>query len=312
MTPSVFKGTEATDEYSLSKTTKGKKALEQHRRTFIQESDFAWLQTHGISLVRIPVGYWLFDGDDPYIPCVKYLDWAMEMSKKYGLSVVIDLHAHKGSQNGNDHSGRTGAIEWFDSKDYQTDSLEQLERIARRYKEHPSFWGLQLINEPQVRLFHRTLRRFYKDAEKVLSGVLLPRTRIIFSDGFTPRLMSGALRHSKHPIVMDVHLYHSAKFWTPFVPLSWYYLYFGWQKRLLKRLSKKQAILIGEWSGVFRQKIFNQYPTAQHGELIKEHVRKQRASFEPIVGWCYWNYKTEKPGVWDFRSQVGAGIIDLR
>ena len=55
MTPSVFAGTDATNEYELSKTADSQARIQQHRQTFIQEADLKWLAQAGIRLLRLPM-----------------------------------------------------------------------------------------------------------------------------------------------------------------------------------------------------------------------------------------------------------------
>ncbi|KAE8693258.1 hypothetical protein F3Y22_tig00110814pilonHSYRG00159 [Hibiscus syriacus] len=59
----------------------------------------------GLSAVRIPVGWWIAQDPTPPPPFVggssKALDNAFTWAEKYGLKVIVDLHAVKASQNGN-------------------------------------------------------------------------------------------------------------------------------------------------------------------------------------------------------------------
>ena len=308
MTPTVFKGSDAVDEYTLSQTAAGREAIKKHRDTFITESDFIWLRDNTIAIVRLPVGYWMFESNESLLPQVAYVDWAMNMARKYSIKVVIDVHGLQGSQNGNDHSGRIGKPLWFKHAAYRQQSLEIIESIAKRYADDPQLWGFQVINEPRFGVLHFKLRHFYKKSYRLLRTILPPQTHIIFSDGFTPRLLSGALGRSKQ-VVMDVHLYHGVKYWTKFASLKMYYKSLELQKNLIRRIAKKQPVIIGEWSGSFRQEIFDQFPVAEHGKLVGEHSAKQIDSFRYAAAWFYWNYKTELPGVWHFRSQVDEGYI---
>jgi len=310
MTPAVFAGSQAVDEYSLSQTAHGRAAIKKHRDTFITEADFVWLQKNKINIIRLPVGYWLFQSNESLLPHVSYVDWVMKMAHKYKIKVIIDLHGLMGSQNGNDHSGRIGNSNWFKHKSFRDETIATLEQIAKRYSHHPQLWAVQIINEPKFGVFHFKLRTFYKRAYATLSHILEPRTYIIFSDGFTPRLLSGALGQSRR-VIMDVHLYHGVKPWTKYVSLQRYYKSLIRQAALIRRLSKTQPLIIGEWSGSLRQAEFDRLPIERHNDLVKEHVTKQIESFKYAKAWFYWNYKTEKPGVWDFRSQVDAGIISL-
>lgn len=310
MTPSVFEGTDAKDEYTLSQTPAGREAIKKHRQSFITESDFKWLRNNKIAIVRLPVGYWVIKSTNNLIPHVEYVDWVFRMAQKYNIKVLLDVHGLKGSQNGYDHSGRVGKAEWFKHAAYREESLELLEQLAQKYKDEPQLWGFQIINEPKFGIFHFKLRSYYRQAYRVVSSILKPETHIIYSDGFTPRLLSGALGKSRR-VHMDVHLYHGVKVWTKFVSLKTYYASLALQKKLIKKLSRTQPIIIGEWSGSFRQEVFDMFPVHVHGKLVGEHSHKQIDSFEYATAWFYWNYKTEKPGVWNFRSQIDAGYITL-
>jgi len=312
MTPSLFAGTSAQDEYTFTQTLGADKKIEHHRQTFITESDFQWLEKNKINAIRIPVGYWLFNGDDPFTATLPYLDWAMTMATKYNLQVIIDLHGVQGSQNGFDHSGKVGKADWFSRADNRENSIQVLEQIAVRYKDNPNFWGLQLINEPKVGILHLRLRSYYRQAYKRLSTLLLPHTRIIFSDAFSPRLFSGWLPRQPRQSVMDVHSYHMTTFMAHRFSFDWYVKKLQRYPKLLQRLSRRQPVIIGEWSGALRQTAYDRIPVDEHPELTRRYIALQLETFSAVAGWFYWSYKTEQPGVWDFRSQVEAGVIDLQ
>lgn len=208
MTPSLFAGTSAVDEYTLMQHPEGKRRIEQHRRTFITEKDFAWLRDHKITHVRIPVGYWLFEPIDGYAPTVKYLDAAMQWAAKYNIRVLLCLHGARGSQNGKDHSGKVGQAEWFDSREYQQATIGLLEKIAERHSDSSALWGIELLNEPALRgaKDYYTLLRFYRQAYSKLVKILQPGTRVVHHDAFQPLLLTGALwRRRSHPVIMDAH-----------------------------------------------------------------------------------------------------------
>ena len=310
MTPSVFDGTDAIDEFTLSQTKAGREAIKAHQKSFIQESDFQWLKDHEIKIIRIPVGYWLFSSEENHVPHIQYLDWAMDMALKYELEVLIDLHGLKGSQNGQDHSGRSGKAMWFHFAEYRDESVDILEKIARRYANHPKFWGIQLINEPFPKLFNFKLRAYYKNAAERLTGIL-KHTRIVFSDSFTPRLMSGVLPHfNNKPAVMDIHIYQPFRPWIKFVSLNFFFHWLQWQKKLHKRLMKKQSIIIGEWSGVIRHEDLSKIPENKRDALIKRYIQAQLEVYNATEAWFYWSYKTENPGTWNYRSLVESGMME--
>lgn len=309
MTPRLFQDTDACDEYTFMQTPNAGEKLDRHRQTFIQEEDWQWLAKNGINAVRIPVGYWIIHGDGPYAAGIQYLDWAFLMAEKYDVQVLIDLHGAVGSQNGKDHSGKIGRAEWFQSKRAREQTIEVLRELHERYKTSPNYWGLQLLNEPPLRLFHRKLRRFYRQAAKALDG---DQQKIIFHDGFTPLLLSGALKRDARA-VMDIHLYHMASWLAYFLSVRQFVrLSSWWYTALLRHVSRKQPVIIGEWSVVLRGDRLKNISPPDARELMYEFGRRQLAVYErESVGWFYWSYKTEGRGIWNFRSLVEDGRLEI-
>ncbi len=309
ITPSLFEGTDADDEYSFMAEPEAAEKIKWHRRTFIQEDDFAWLASHGVNAVRIPVGYWLFETTGPFTSCVEYLDMAMRMAERYKLKVLIDLHAAPGSQNGKDHSGKSGRAGWYGDADHVKQTIAVLRNIAERYKDSSALWGIELLNEPRIgpmRFFR--LRRFYRDAYRELGGIVRPGTYIVFSDGFMPRLFSGSLRRSPSvPVAMDVHWYQFGK-----TSLMKYFKKLAIRSREIERLQRRQPVIIGEWSGMLSHKTLAGHSQAEQAHLQKLHIEKQLEVYGSALGWFYWTYKTETGDIWDFREQVENGNLLLR
>jgi glucan 1,3-beta-glucosidase len=312
MTPALFAGTGAVDEYTFMQTAGAREKLRDHQKNFIREEDFKWMKTNGVDAVRIPVGYWILDGDDPYVSCIGRLDWAFAMAEKYQIQVLLCLHGAPGSQNGRDHSGRIGAADWYHSKAYRTRTIVTLMRLADRYRDNTMFWGLELLNEPRSGLVQWKLRHFYNEAYKHVSAILRPETRIVFHDAFTPRLMNGAIWNTPDRLVtMDIHWYHFAFWLYKRTPLAVYYRLVARHGRLLKRLGRWQGVIVGEWNGIIAGEILDKYPKSKHGAIVAEHDRRQIEAYRAADAWFYWSYKTEARGVWHFRSQVEDGIITL-
>jgi glucan 1,3-beta-glucosidase len=313
MTPSLFKGTKAVDEYTLMQTPGAREKIEQHRKTFITESDFEWLKRSGINAVRIPVGYWIFDGDDPYTPAIKYLDWAVKMADKYKLKVLIDLHGLKGSQNGKDHSGRIGKNDWHKYKEYRQQSVDILEKIARRYYDARSVWGIELINEPKFGVVQWKLRWFYKHAYDRLRAVARPGTAVVFHDAFTPRLLTGALwPDANYPAIMDIHWYQFGSVWRKNELLADYFTRVWRRAWLLLKLQRKQPVIIGEWSVVLTKEALAGRAKDDTQAAFRQHGALQLETYDYALGWFYWSYKTEERGIWNFRSLIEDGLISLK
>jgi len=312
LTPSVFDNTNASDEYTLMRTPNAKKRIRAHRNTFVTEADFRWLANQGINLVRIPVGYWLFEPIDGFDPAVTYLDRAMRWAATHNIRVLIDLHGARGSQNGFDSSGRKGAYEWFTNKTYQQETLTLLERIAARYKDAPALWGIELLNEPMPGKRYFVLRRFYREAYKRLRHILRPETHIVFHDAFKAWLYVSVFwpqhRSTAHPLVMDVHWYVSP---VNTNSIHAYLRQSAWLRKIvLSILQLWHPILVGEWSSVLPQPFFDTTTQNKHSELLRRNIIMQQAAHTGAVGTIYWNYKAEGGGMWNYRSLVETGVFE--
>ncbi|KZT57294.1 glycoside hydrolase family 5 protein [Calocera cornea HHB12733] len=91
--------------------------MEQHYATFITEEDFARIAGAGLNWVRIPVPFWMIEvyPSEPFVPHVSwtYFLKAIQWARKYGLRINMDLHTIPGSQNGWNHSGKLGPINFL-------------------------------------------------------------------------------------------------------------------------------------------------------------------------------------------------------
>lgn len=297
ITPSLFKDIDDWNEHSFMRHSSAIRRIEKHRQTFVTEHDFEWLASHGINLVRIPVGYWLFEKIDGFTPTVQYLDDAMRWAEKHGVKVLIDLHAVRGSQNGQDHSGRVGETQWFKSHKNITQTVRLLEQIAHRYKHSSALWGIELLNEPAVKNIrgYLTLLAYYRSSYKKLAKILPVGTHVVFHDAFHPLLFNGVMpRRKSHPAVMDVHWYGFTAKEQTFAD----YLQNTTAKhrRLLRFLSKRQPVIIGEWSGVL--------PPQFQKESVKKNIGYQRKVYAHAYASIFWTYKTESNDCWNFRHHI--------
>jgi len=314
MTPALFEGSNAPDEQAFMQEKGAADCIKRHRDAFITESDFEWLANNGVTAIRIPVGFWLFGDYSPYTGCIEYLDWAIDMAEKYKLSVVVDLHRAPGSQDGHDNSLDDNKIRWFESKECQEQTLDVLERIAKRYGQRQSVFGIGLLNEPKVITLSRffTTRRFYQQAYNRLTPHMRPGMTIIFSDGFIPRLMSGAVRTDKdHPAVMDVHLYQFMEPFDGWRTLGGHLRRAYTRRVLIWFLQLRQPVIIGEWSAVISGNKMRRVPQQTQRSFEPRYIKKQQLAYKHATGQFYWTYKTEGRGVWNFRSLVEDGILSL-
>lgn len=313
MTPSLYEGTDAPDEFSFLQSPDNVEKLRRHHRKFITKEDFAWLQEHRINALRIPVGYWTFGGNPQFISSIDYLDWAIEQAKQYDLFVLIDLHGAPGSQNGKDHSGRQGKVNWY-QKANQEKTIEVLVRLAQRYRAEKHVFGVQLLNEPKPDFLTMKLRRFYNNAYQELVKVARPGLYIVFHDAFRPQSFSGVIQnpHPDFPVMLDNHHYgFFSDITAKILPIEKYFERLEARQALYKTLQEKQKIIIGEWSFVLSANILENRKD-EEVELMARHGHIQKQVFESSTsGWFYWSYKTESPGIWSFRSLVENGLLTV-
>ena len=236
MSPSLFQGTTAEDEYYLP-TQLSKEVYEAriqiHRSEYITERDFSTIRSWGMNAVRIPVPYFIFGDCPPFLGCVEELDKAFGWAEKYGLKILIDLHTVPGSQNGFDNGGLSGVCKWAQQPESVEFTLTVLERLAKRYGSREGLLGIQIVNEPNTEaswdIFHinerykavdekmaegtapvsfEFLRGFYTEAYHRMRKFLPVEKAIVFHDGFDINRWKDFMQEDEFEnVILDTHQY---------------------------------------------------------------------------------------------------------
>ena len=236
MSPALFEGTTAEDEYYLPAQLSREvyeARIRQHRSEYINERDFVYIRSLGLNSVRIPVPYFIFGDREPFIGCVEELDKAFAWAKRYGLTILIDLHTAPGSQNGFDNGGISGVCKWAQSPREVEFVLTVLERLCRRYGSHESLLGVQILNEPiseemwdvmdiQKRyppvdpimaagskgISTEFLKEFYYTAYDRMRRFLPEEKYVIFHDDFRLKEWKDFMREERFKnVILDTHQY---------------------------------------------------------------------------------------------------------
>lgn len=170
------------DEYTLTQAMgeDAAEAMEEHYKTFITEQDFAEIASAGLNWIRIPMGYWAIETlpGDPYVPKTSwtYFLKAVVWARKYGLRILLDVHALPGSQNGWNHSGRgNGTINFMVGAGGLANAQRSLNYL-RTFAQWVSQDGikdvvpmLSLVNEVQSSVNGEgILGSFYNEAYRVI------------------------------------------------------------------------------------------------------------------------------------------------
>jgi glucan 1,3-beta-glucosidase len=230
--------------------------------------------------MRLPIGYWALRDDAPFRSSQKYVDLAFAWAQKHGLQVLLDLHGVPGSQNGWDHSGRAGEINWTRPEN-RARTLQVLEELARRYGQLPSLRGLQVANEPRWDVPLDFLRAFYREAYARLRPLLPERVAFVYHDGFRANswreLFSGDAYQN---CVLDTHVYQAYTDEDKKLTLA------GHAVRALERMKELDEIksqawtIVGEWSIAMAWDSVKDAPPLIHEFARRAYAAAQLLNFE--------------------------------
>jgi glucan 1,3-beta-glucosidase len=313
ITPSLFKDMEALDEYSFC-LENGKKAgskLKKHRESFITEKDFKRISEIGLNAVRIPVGYWIFGDEKPFIGATNNLDRAFSWAQKFNLGVVIDLHCAKGSQNGWDHSGKLGDMFWHQDRQNINQSLKVVQKLAKRYSKEPNLIGIELLNEPRWDVPMNILVDYYKRGYELVRTYCREDVAVICHDGFRPLEWQGIFPKDQFiNLVLDLHLYQC--FTEDDIKLNMVghleKTHNQWRNELAT-IQQSLPVIVGEWSLGINQMIFSGFSEDEEKLVLKSFGDAQIEEFNKTNGWFFWTYKTEDLPGWSLLSSVEQGIL---
>ena len=324
MAPSFYSGTDASSLCELVRHNRSlaEERMRQHLESFVVEEDFKWLAEQGFNAVRVPVGYWNALGavsGIPYVPAspsvsLAYLDRVFEWGRKHGLAVLLDLHGAPGSQNGADHSGcDSDGVGWHGDASVKL-SLKAIDTFARRYAPHPSFLGIELMNEPgwAVEWDHGKLLEYYTRAYALVHAAS-PSALVVFNVLFWSEFPAGFGNWWDGQlllpnVVLDLHLYDcfgeaSGRTLSEHKDQAR-----AWSRAIERFKAMGHAVMVGEWSLATGVSAGGQ-----------EWADAQIEAFSGGVGWFFWSLKKEDPdgwgdeggNTWSLRGAVKSGITGL-
>ncbi len=334
-----FAGTKALDEDALCRMLPREELedrLKKHRDTFVTREDFQWIKAQGIEVIRLPVPHFVLGDDEeacwPYVPCLSYVDDAFSWAEELGLAILIDLHTAPESQNGFDNGGICGVCRWAQDPSRVERVIQVLEGLARRYKDHPALFGIELLNEPiSEEVFTRTqkayvaldterakgsapvslemLYGFYQKAYTRLREILRPETWIVMHDAFRSWGWDAFFADPQYQNVMlDVH-------WYPFMDLKegedaldLLQDVLAKRGRELKRLNSIVPTVVGEWCVAHH--LHEGKETLKNDILHRLSASAQLLAWQNGSGSFFWSYKLDNgPSGWCYREAIQRGWL---
>ncbi|KAL2317721.1 hypothetical protein Fmac_031597 [Flemingia macrophylla] len=294
--------------------TKAPQVMKEHWSSFIVENDFKLIGSNGLNAARIPVGWWIASDPTPPSPYVggslHALDNAFFWAQKYGLKIIIDIHAAPGSQNGFQHSAsRDGSQEWGKTDESIHQTVRVIDFLTARYAKSPSFYAVELLNEPLApgvtvemlnkyfKLGYEAVRKHSLTAYVVLSNRLGPsQPKELFP------LANGLARS-----VIDVHYYNifDDVFENMTAQQNIDFIYNNRSSQLNNiTTSNGPLTFVGEWVADWRVKNatkedFQRFSKAQLDVF-------GRATF----GWAYWALKNANK-YWNLEWMIKNGYIKI-
>lgn len=286
---------------------KAKKVYDRHRSSFVTDKDFKFLSRNDINTVRIPVGWWIAYDPDPPAPFIggslQALDEAFKWADRYGIKVIVDLHAAPGSQNGMEHSAsRDGSSDWSNSSDHISQSLAVIDFLASRYSNNTMLLGIELLNEPLATTVpvdvltsyyangYQTVRKYSATTYVIMCqriGNADPHELYHINDAFSN-------------IVVDVHYYNlfddyfinkTAQDNIDFILKN--------REPQVEALNSTNGppIFVGEWTNEWKVQGSSRSEYQHFGDAQLQAYEK--ASF----GWSYWTLKNAEKH-WDFEWNI--------
>jgi len=111
----------------------------RYQENFFNEKDVARIKALGFNCARLPFHYRALD--------LKLFDRIIGWFKKYGVYLILDLHAAPGSQNCDWHSDSDGRARLWDNKKYMDRTVAIWDKLSRRYRKEEIIAGYDILNE---------------------------------------------------------------------------------------------------------------------------------------------------------------------
>ncbi|KAJ7573996.1 glycoside hydrolase family 5 protein [Mycena floridula] len=230
ITPALFqKYPGSVDEWTLSEAMRadtgaggGIQQLEDHYNTFITEQDIAQIAGAGLNWVRVPIPYWAIEtwAGEPFLEKTawNYFLRLISWCRKYGIRINLDLHTIPGSQNGLNHSGKLGQIDFLYGVMGVANAQRALSyiRILTEFISQPEYKDViplfSMVNEAELHTIGRDqLSSFYLEAHNMVRSITGVGAGngpyIAIHDGFDGEANWAGFLSGSDRVILDFHPY---------------------------------------------------------------------------------------------------------
>ena len=295
-TSALWANTTATDYYSLCEELGPAEAtarMQAHWESWFTEADFQEMQHNGVNHIRLPMGYWDMIDSPPYVfGGAKYIDRAVQWAAAYNMTVLIDLHGAPGSQNGQDHSGHSGEINWDEPENVAL-TVVVLGMMAQRWASIENVWGFELLNEPGYDLSHELLTQFYRDGYAAIRKYS-DDAHVVMNSLYGPHDWTASVlpEPEYRNAVLDLHLY---TVWSGFTTAEQHYAQASSWGEEIRALTPYYPVIVGEMSLATG---LEGYTEAQRQEFADDEMISFR---DNAFGYVFWSDKLQyKSEDWSF------------
>lgn len=323
-------------EKSVKKNGKegAQKKFESHWTQFLSDDDWNWMKDHGVTSIRVPIGYWEIGGGK-FAKNTKFSNYTwlyanawsifkshfIEPAANHDISVVVDVHGVPGGANGADHSGEKngGSADFWSDFSAQLQMQDAYKFIAEDLKNYDNIAAIQVVNEAEYSQDAKRQKEFYSAAINLIREAD-DQIPIVISDGWFPQQWAEWVQDTQHKVgyigvVVDHHVYRCfSDDDRKKLPQQIISDLEGDVLTNLKDNGKGVDYMVGEYSCVIDGQSWDRDgANDKRDQLVIDYGRKQveTISQRATFGSFFWTYKFQSGngGEWDFKTMNDKGAI---
>ncbi|MCJ1475088.1 hypothetical protein MMC13_003748 [Lambiella insularis] len=296
-----------------------------HWSRWITDTDLAEMQSYGLNTIRIPVGYWIFEGlvyqDSEHFPQggLQYLENLCASATARGMYIIIDLHGAPGAQVAQQpFTGQFAPTAGF-YVDYQYQRaywfLGNMTDLIFN-GQHPAYAGvgmIEIVNEP-IANEPTLVSDYYPNALAAVRAVEaqynVPDAKKLNIQMMDQAWGAGNPNANLPDLTLaayDAHVYQ--KYEDPAPTTQAGYL----SASCNSGPAGNWPLVVGEWCispATAVQSDSDFATTAANAQFYRNWWSAQVQQYEQQDGWVFWSWKTDLGDYrWDYQLAARSGVI---